>query len=341
MFLNILTKGHKDTTYKFALARFLLEYSKNINLNELNEHIKNNSAYVINYEEIASAFLKYYWSQELRYKLKQNFHNRKTPKMVTILRKIFGEVYIPESFDGYSKEPDNFNNIEMAKQAILKGIFGTKSSKSSFVIPTFQDIKIGRDKIQNRIFYEFDDHAKQITVNPNAMKFFNNNNAFLLKTTFYEWAGFLEKINTIPRLIAKIEKGEEVRHSLKSYQKLLINTKHCFYCNKELDPYKTDVDHFIPWSYIFGNNLWNLVLSCRSCNCKKSNSLVDECYYKELIKRNSCLYPVLKSMRESLHELDAGSGWSIPIRNYYDNCAKHGFPIISTLQLQNLINRSK
>ncbi|MDI1495487.1 MAG: HNH endonuclease [Cenarchaeum symbiont of Oopsacas minuta] len=333
MFLNILTQGAKDNTYKFALARFLLEYSKSIDKDVLLKHVKNDTPYIIDYKKIAHEFLKYYWSQEFRYRFKQNFHNRKTPLIIKTLRNIFGNVYIPESFEKYSQESTNFENIKQAEKIIMRGMFGTRESKTSNVIPRFQKIRFGNKFIQNNIFYEFDDHDKQISVNPNAMLFFNNNYPFLFKTTILEWAGFLEKINTFPRLIAKIESGETIRGSLKIYKKIFVNTKHCFYCNVKLDMHKTDVDHFIPWSYIFNDKAWNLVLACESCNRRKSSSLVDDCYYNMLIKRNSCLYPVLKPMRESLHELDVGNGWSAEIRRYYDNCVKHGFPIIPRFHL--------
>ena len=45
----------------------------------------------------------------------------------------------------------------------------------------------------------------------------------------------------------------------------------CFYCGKKL--HEIHVDHFIPWIFIKEDKLWNFVLSCPSCNIKKSNKI--------------------------------------------------------------------
>lgn len=63
LFINIITKGKKDNTYKFAFAKFLLDSAKNTN---------NIDNLEINYYDISSAFLKYYWTQECKYKIKQD-----------------------------------------------------------------------------------------------------------------------------------------------------------------------------------------------------------------------------------------------------------------------------
>ena len=55
---------------------------------------------------------------------------------------------------------------------------------------------------------------------------------------------------------------------------------------------KIDVDHFIPWSFLKDDNLWNLVLACPSCNRKKNDKLPDSKYIDVIIKRNQRLITV-------------------------------------------------
>ena len=52
-FNSILTKARKDNTYKFALARFIVEYSHEQNESDIENEIKNNETTVINYSVIA------------------------------------------------------------------------------------------------------------------------------------------------------------------------------------------------------------------------------------------------------------------------------------------------
>ena len=62
-FTKIIIKGRKDNTYKFALARFLLDYSNNLEENYIKNLIKSKQNEIIPYAKIAKAFLKYYWHQ--------------------------------------------------------------------------------------------------------------------------------------------------------------------------------------------------------------------------------------------------------------------------------------
>ncbi|WP_271712779.1 HNH endonuclease domain-containing protein [Anaeromicropila herbilytica] len=80
-----------------------------------------------------------------------------------------------------------------------------------------------------------------------------------------------------------------MRNDLSVYRKILFNEfeEHtCFYCGKELDHGDIHVDHFIPWSFIKDDNLWNLVLSCPKCNLKKSDRLTPDLFVDNLIERN-------------------------------------------------------
>ena len=48
---------------------------------------------------------------------------------------------------------------------------------------------------------------------------------------------------------------------------------HCIYTGKELHPQDYDLDHFIPWSFVSHDLLWNLIPSDGSINSLKSNKL--------------------------------------------------------------------
>jgi len=54
-FNSILTKGRKDNTYKFALARFLVEYSYRLDT-KIENKIKINSYEKIEFSKIAKEF---------------------------------------------------------------------------------------------------------------------------------------------------------------------------------------------------------------------------------------------------------------------------------------------
>ncbi|MCK5294099.1 MAG: hypothetical protein KAJ49_05555, partial [Arcobacteraceae bacterium] len=222
LFINIISKGKKDNTYKFALAKYLLDISKNT---KIEQNI------VISYENISEAFLKYYWVQECKYKIKQDFKQNSQPVVITIIQKYCGKDYIPNSYDKY------FKNKQLIKKDIIQDI---ETNCLRDVIPRFQPKDSNNFYTHNhttsRNGKKFNMPIKtdrNIILNKDSIIFFKNNYDLLYKSLILEWAKFLEKTNFTPRLIAKIENlGENKRSSLTKFKKILTKIDNlCFYCN--------------------------------------------------------------------------------------------------------------
>ena len=320
-FNSILTKGKKDNTYKFALARFLIDYSYKLDSSYIKMKIENNLEETIEFSIIAKEFLKYYWHQICKYKIKQNFNLNKLPLIVQIIQNQFGTRYIPEPFESMDKY-----KILNSEKEITKKCF-------SEVIPRFQNISEGINVSTNKIFYDYDKIS--IHLKPQALDFFKHNYFLLLKTIILEWAKFLEKINIgLPMLISKIEGYERQRSSLEKFKIILGKFfDKCFYCNNYLPMEKQmiHVDHFIPWSYIFEDELWNLVLCCRDCNLKKHSSLPSDIFITHLLNRNEKYCKDIELLHKSLLRLDSERKYENAIRKHYQNCIDYGFTIFSIL----------
>jgi len=301
LFINIISKGKKDNTYKFALAKYLLDISKNI---------KNMQDIFIPYEDISEAFLKYYWVQECKYKIKQDFKQNSQPVIITIIQRYCGKDYIPDNYNKY------FKNRKAMKKNIIQDI---EANCLRDVIPRFQPKEYNKFYSHNHKVSangkKFNMPAKvdrNIILNTDAIMFFKNNYDLLHKSLILEWAKFLEKTNFTPKLISKIENlGDNKRSSLSKFKKILTKIDNlCFYCNKNLNDEKIHIDHFIPWSYIFEDEIWNLVLSCSSCNLKKSDYLAtEECLTKINIRNNMHNFKIINK----------------DINEYYYSCKKSGF----------------
>ena len=66
-----------------------------------------------------------------------------------------------------------------------------------------------------------------------------------------------------------------------------------FYTGKELSYDDISVDHVIPWSFMFSDDIWNLVLTSKSYNSSKSNSIPTTEIIEKLKERNKELLTVL------------------------------------------------
>ena len=314
-FFSIVAMSKKDNTYKFALARAILDHCG-----------VENAGNVITYEYLSKKFLRYYWHQECIFKIKQDFHaeEKRKPRVIKAIQDVFG-----------NKSPGRFelldpDCVKKAEGMILRNVFGKPASRLFLVIPAFQKIPVGRRVEENRIFYDYDNDKKMIILKPGVFEFFHKNRNILMGLVIAEWAKFLEKINgSLPMLVAKIEKNNTKRdpNAMSKFRKLFQDTDHCFYCGNKLEQRYVDVDHFIPWSYIFADSMWNLVLACRDCNCYKSNSLPQDEFLVNLIKRNKQYYNVVDKLKISLDQLDIGKGWMQEICNHYNMCEKYGFSV--------------
>ena len=90
-FNSIITKGKENSTYKFALARFLIDYSHALDDTYVINNITDNKTEVINLSTIAKAFSKYYWHQICKYKIKQNYNTERPRLIVKIMHGCFWE----------------------------------------------------------------------------------------------------------------------------------------------------------------------------------------------------------------------------------------------------------
>ena len=327
-FLSILSRGSKANTYKFALARAILEYCHGDprGAGREGEEEDRQSVLRIPYEYLADKFLRYYWHQEYVLHMRQNYDEKHVPHAITKLKDVFEKKNMPVDYS-LLKESDK----DRARKLILKNVFGHARSKTSIVVPRFQRIPVGNRTVEVRSFYDYDDDEQAITLKPEAFEFFQKYYRLLSKAVLVEWTRFLEPINpTLPRLMTKIEMMAAKRKSLTKYHNMLRPfTDCCFYCCAKLEPRCIQVDHLIPWTYIYDDNAWNMVLACQSCNGKKSNSLPKDEFCDGLVERNRRHQDEIPKLRESLDLINRRRGWEDEIRAHYRTCHEYGFGIVS------------
>jgi hypothetical protein len=97
---------------------------------------------------------------------------------------------------------------------------------------------------------------------------------------FWNLLNYLQKRNpNVPNLAAKLFPPNDSDRSLSKQhqfwkQILAVQTSpiRCVYSNKIITE-KYSLDHFIPWSFVTHNQLWNLIPTSKSVNSQKSNNL--------------------------------------------------------------------
>ena len=118
-----------------------------------------------------------------------------------------------------------------------------------------------------------------IKINPDWMEYLQNNYQILRDFTFWNLATFLQKRNpNVPDILSKLVKPI-FRDSLlkqRHYWDTFIDIHgpiKCIYTGKELVRQSYDLDHFLPWSFVAHNLIWNLIPSDSCINSSKSNNI--------------------------------------------------------------------
>lgn len=144
---------------------------------------------------------------------------------------------------------------------------------------------------ENGCLYKLEkiDRIRWVEINPAWLPYLRENYDILTSFAYWGLTNFLQIRNpNVPNIPNKLIKREE-RSSLLEQRKFwnaAINNSlevRCLYTDKLLAAREYELDHFIPWSFVSHDLLWNLMPADASINSSKSNKLPDlELYLPKL-----------------------------------------------------------
>ena len=266
VFMPLFTSTTKnDTSYKYGFLKAIIDNLYNIG-----------DDYVLTFNKVFQTFTVIYWNLINKYSIRQKAPT-KDGRESLLERVIKG---LSSDYEISSDIP--YENIPLEiREVIEKKV--KQNCKTYVVGAVYSDTK--------QLFYSFSKKEEKIELNPQVYDFLCRHKSAIEKINYFEWAKFLEKVNdedTTNKLISKIEHSSQ-RTNLSVYREILFNeleTERCFYCGKKINMSNVEVDHFIPWSFVKDDKIWNLVLSCKECNRKKSDKLPDLKFMEKIEQRN-------------------------------------------------------
>ena len=153
---------------------------------------------------------------------------------------------------------------------------------------------------------------KQVYFNPEWIKMIQDNTVSILGWIQYEKVKWLQNNNPeVPGLVYKLAPLDEKMRKLGRVRKLwngiieLTEVRDVFK-DDPINCKKYDVDHFVPWSFVMNDELWNLMPMDSSLNSVKSNRLPLWNLYFERFAYNQYLMYGLVNERPGLHKLFEG-----------------------------------
>lgn len=261
----------KRNTYKFGLIKSILDSVFGAE--------RKNDLIFISYETLFAKFAANYWNLIVKYNLKQMRRDGKSE--ISKIEQIFYAKLKAEplaealEFDGLS---------EKTQKEITSSVM---TSCKQYVLGALYEDTEG-------YIYGFNKSGDGIYISIAAHEFMMRFKAELEKLNYFAWAKFLEQVNddnVLCRLLDKLELSTPKRNDLSIFRSILekeFEENNCFYCGKKLKTI-VHVDHFIPWSFVKEDVLWNFVLSCPECNTRKNNRIPSYNFLCKIQHRNNTL----------------------------------------------------
>ncbi len=299
--LTIIEQMSNDNTYKLAWGRAVVECVA------LENYTESDGTAVIRFDDIALNMLKYYWNQLFFFHLKQSPYKDKDPiicrdteKLIEIYKNVSSNQF-PVWFDKATAELEK--NNKPAFDATVKHISKTLHENVSW---RFKNVP-------NRVIdiYEYHKSNSTITLDIEEALLLKEYSAVISKLLNYKWAQLLEKFNFAPKIASKVNSianAKLKRNSLAKYKDELLKefeNKNItdFYTGQQLSSSEISVDHVIPWSYMYSDDIWNLVITSRRNNSSKSNAIPSGEAIAKLKERNKIIEPLLSpSFRITMEE---------------------------------------
>ncbi len=165
---------------------------------------------------------------------------------------------------------------------------------------------------------------KEIHFQPAWMEMIQDNTVSILGWIQYEKVKWLQNNNPeVPGLVYKLAPMDEKMRKLNNVRKLWegileLSKVRDVFTDKEVVSRQYDVDHFIPWSFVMNDELWNLMPMDPSLNSAKSNRLPKwEPFFMRFAENQFLLYGLIHEKvgihklfeacyRDNLHSIWAG-----------------------------------
>ena len=275
--LQIISEGIRncsfENTYKVSWIRAIIEC-----LLEGKNREKE-----IALEDIAVNMFKHYWNQTIFFDLEQGQNINKKPLIVQLVK---------EQIEFYQNRYNNFKPEYFAKV------------QNKISIDTKRIVQIIKRDVSWRFQKDLDLYS--LNLKENNLILHNptlliSNSDLLLELISYRWTQILETFNSSPKIANKVkgtDKENIKRKSLTQFHKYLDlenPDRVCFLTNAKIEEGELSVHHVIPWSYLYSDDLWNLVYSKKTANSKQSNKLPSKELILKLEKRNSDLLNCMKT----------------------------------------------
>lgn len=166
-------------------------------------------------------------------------------------------------------------------QAEFRGMPDQKVDKLMF--------QVARENFETRKpLLSYSEDGKSILVHPNWSEYIKVNYSIIRGWASWNWLEYMQSRNpSVPAISNKLftpQKRESLTSQTQYWKSILKETDlHCIYSGESLQVDSLSLDHYLPWSFVSHDNLWNLVPTIPNVNSSKSNNLPSDIYFSAFV----------------------------------------------------------
>jgi len=158
--------------------------------------------------------------------------------------------------------------------------------------------------------YKININLKTIKINQEWIEWIKINYTLIKSYTLFELTKYLEKENpNITNLSKKLEKPDARKLTIpkKHWKQFIIENPHCidvFQKKPLIEIENLNLDHFLPWSFLTHDLIWNLHPIDKSINSSKSNFIPKKSYFQQFfdLQYNFCNYLLKNNINKPLED---------------------------------------
>jgi transcriptional regulator with XRE-family HTH domain len=177
--------------------------------------------------------------------------------------------------------------IEAELENFKKGIRG-KSNEADIAVPRIVDQYFDVCKPLYRFNSAEYKQCDSLNVHPEWADYIEKNYKIIRSWASWEWLEYMQKRNpSTPAIINKLFAPSK-RDSLSKqtqYWKIVLQREslRCIYTDEILNISRFSLDHYLPWSFVAHDQLWNLIPTFPETNSSKSNDLAPDSLFEKFV----------------------------------------------------------
>ena len=265
-YLHLVRYGSIDNSYKMVWSKAIVD---------LCTEKPNSSSILI--DDIADKVIGYYWNLHIFFDpdgrmLREGNNSSKRPVILAYVLSLISDYKAMKS----EFKPCFYEKLSIVDKKYLS-ISCSKISKDLKKDVRFRFLKSGKNI---KSIYDYKTNDDKLIFNSGVCKEISNHQDILHEAILFRWTQILEDINrTTPRIAAKLKlRQEDVKRSsnLKKFHSWLLienPSRKCALCKINIiDDKELSVDHVIPWSFLYSDDIWNFSFVHKTCNSSKNNT---------------------------------------------------------------------